>query len=219
MEGAVYLQQEAQLVLSQGNFRAVVSNAPAIVATDLVAVLLDEPEQTTGGYNPIQIYADVSASLGAYSETNDRWELVEQDVTFTLDSGGTAYNFQWVVIWQGRGATANKIVGAIDTSTDVLTVVGHGLTNGDRAFLRSTGSLPTDYVQQRNWVEVIDADTFKLHTNVSLTAPVDFSDTGTGELRLVYANGSFAKATNVGPTTISPGQEKTFAIKGFRKYG
>lgn len=216
VQGSAYLSQETTLVLNQGSFTVILSNASSITYDDDIDILIDEPSQSGTGYAPVSIYSNVSASLGSYDTVNSRWALTSTNAGFSCS--GTSYTYQWVIVWQGRGTTANKQISSIDTSTDRLTVTSHGLTSGDRAFISTAGSLPSGYTQAKNWVEVIDSNTIKLHTNSGLSAPVNFTDSGSGTQVLRYANGNFVRAENVGSTTLNSGQSKTYTIQGIRKY-
>lgn len=219
VQGSTYLQQETELVLNQGNFSVICSNATSILHdTSVLDILLYEPDQITGGYQPVAVYSDVAASVGAYNSSAGQWELTDANITFQLDSGGVAYSYAWVLLWQGRGTTANKVISSINTSTDVLTITSHGFSSGDRAFIRTDGTLPAGYTQALNWVEVVTTDTIKLHTNSGLSAPVNFTDTGSGTHRIVYGNGRFVRANDVGAITISPTQTKDYTLDGIRKY-
>lgn len=175
--------------------------------TDLAQILQYECVQEVGGYTPqpytytpgTAIYND---SIGWASAPN-----VIAEFTEALANDGIEHTH--VALWQGRGATANKVIDAVNTTNSRITCNGHGLANGARAFIRSTGTLPTGAVIARDYVKVIDTNTIELYTNETLTTQRTFTTAGTGTLRLQYASGSlFEYESNVG--SINPGSSKSF---------
>lgn len=176
-------------------------------STDLAQILQYECVQETGGYAPQPfVYtpgtAVFNASTGFVSAPNVIAEFSE-----ALANDGIDHTH--VALWQGRGATANKLISSINTGTSRITCTGHGLTNGARAFIRSTGTLPTGAAIERYWVKVIDANTVELYTNAALTTLRTLTSAGSGTLRLQYASGSlFEYESNTG--SINPGSSKSF---------
>ena len=68
-------------------------------------------------------------------------------------------------------------------TTDIITAAGHGLSSGDVLTVATSGTLPAGLATDtRYWVEVIDANTFYLHTSAQRTNAnrVDVTDTGSG---------------------------------------
>lgn len=77
--------------------------------------------------------------------------------------------------------TAAVAITAVDTTDDKLTVAKHGLYDGQRVRLTTTGALPgglataTDY-----YVQVVDENTFKLKAAASDASAINLTDAGTG---------------------------------------
>lgn len=66
-------------------------------------------------------------------------------------------------------------------ATDTFTEVGHTLINGMLLRFKATGNIPGGFTAETDYyIQVIDADTFKLCTDKDLTLPVTASDTDTG---------------------------------------
>ena len=87
----------------------------------------------------------------------------------------------------GIGDTAAQVAFTADNTTNILTSSGHGLSTGQGPFILSNsgGALPAGLsAGVPYWVEVIDANTFYLHTSrknvTDAAARVEFTDDGTG---------------------------------------
>lgn len=83
--------------------------------------------------------------------------------------------------------TGTGAVVTFDSTTDRVTLVGHGYESGDGPFLlgNSGGALPAELSADTDyWVNVVDVDTFTLHLTeedaVAGTNAVTFTDDGTG---------------------------------------
>jgi hypothetical protein len=77
----------------------------------------------------------------------------------------------------------------IDTSSDNITIPGHGLSDGDRAYFTSSLTGPNihpadEIIGDGYYVKVIDDDTLELYVDPTLTNQVDFTSQGTGILTL-----------------------------------
>lgn len=194
--------------LALGNFRVLLINALAAIdnATDPAAILQYECIQTSGGYAP-QAYTYTQNSSTYNADTN--WQQApDVFAQFTESGAGSGYAHTHALLWQGRGATANKLITSVNASTDQIACANHGLINGDRAFVRSTGTLPGGLAIQRYYVKAVDLDLFELYTNEALTSKVNITSAGAGTLYLQYANGvPFALQSITG--TINPGTTKT----------
>lgn len=206
---ATFLQYQAETILALGDYRVILCDLGGAIYpdTDPADILAAECIQVAGGYNS-QPYAPTT---GTYNSGTQQWEIDTVTAVFEEAIGGTGYQFTDVILWQGRGATSNKPC-TVNTSADTVICTGHGLTNGDRAFVASAGSLPGGLTQQRYYAQVIDADTVKLHTTDALSSAVNITSTGSGDLRLIHANGYFARGQNFGVNTIAPGGSASFIV-------
>lgn len=177
------------------NFRVILLNATGSIAsgTDAATILNWEAIQRTGGYQSFAFPAPASGSA-IWNGTDSRAELLPITATFTEAAGQPGYTATHAALWQGRGAISNRPIGSINPSNNQITCPTHGLINGDRAFVRSDGTLPGGLAIQRYWVEAIDGNTVILHTNSGLSAPADITTTGAGQLYLQHANGRLARA-------------------------
>lgn len=71
----------------------------------------------------------------------------------------------------------------VDTGTEILTSAGHGRATGDTVYVTAQvgGKLPTGTNGTvRYFIEVLDANTLKLHTGSAAGPTVNFQDTGDG---------------------------------------
>lgn len=194
--------------LALGNFRVILVNALSAIdnSSDPAAILQYECIQTAGGYQP-QAYTYTQGSSIYNSDTN--WQQApDVFAQFTESVSGAGYVHTHAVLWQGRGATANKLITSVNASTDQIACASHGLINGDLVFVRSTGTLPGGLSIQRYYAKAVDLDLFELYTNEVLTSKVNITSAGAGTLYLQYANGvPFALQSITG--TINPGTTKT----------
>lgn len=175
--------------------------------TDLAEILQYECIQEVGGYAPQPfVYTPSTALFNATTGYASAPNIIAE---FSEALANDGIEHTHVALWQGRGATANKVISSVNTTNSRITCNGHGLTNGARAFIRSTGTLPTGAAIVRDYVKVIDANTIELYTNNTLTTQRTFTTVGTGTLRLQYASGAlFEYESNVG--SINPGSSKSF---------
>lgn len=194
-------------------WRVILLNATGGLTQDstIASLLRYECIQASGGYAPAAFsYTNGSAT---YDTVNLRAQVPFFDAQFT--GVGSTYTFtHWAMIY-GRGANANRVITAINTTTNVLTSVGHGLTDGDRVCITGTTTQPGGVSATTVYfANSLTADTFEIHTNVGLTSIVDITSAGTGTIHLRYANGA------IGPYvaqsgTVDPGQTVTVRINNF----
>jgi hypothetical protein len=204
---AVRLETEMDLP----NFRIVLVNVLGGVGdtTALAEILDGEPFQTAGGYAS-QPFA-YTGGTSTYDPVIGYQRTPNVTVEFTEAVGEAGYAHSHVCLWQGRGAVSNKQIVSLDTSTDIINVNAHGLVNGDRAFVRSSGALPGGALIQRYYTKVLSLDTLELYTDAGLTTKVNFTSQGSGTLYLQYANGNlFDYASN--PGQVNAGQTKSFIV-------
>lgn len=213
---AYFPETAAKTVLALGNFRVILCNlaeAP-LLHTDPAIILNGEMVQQTGGYASVA-YAPIN---GSYNPTTQKWNFEGVNTNFSEPANAAGYQFTDAVLWQGRGAISNKPIQSIDTLNDTISCNMHGLVSNDLAFVGSTGSVPGGLDLQRYWVEMIDTNTVRLHTNEALTAPVDITDEGSGTLRLIHANGAIVNSQNFGLNTVNPGSSQSFVVNWNQAY-
>lgn len=206
-----FLLAKIDATLALGNYRAILLNATAAFDnnTDPATIISYEAIQSAGGYAS-QAFT-YTAGSATFNATSGFMESPSVQVTFTEAGGGPGIVHTHVALWQGRGATSQLPISSVNATTDRLTVTAHGLSNGARAFVRSTGTIPPGLTIQRYWISVIDANTIELHTNATLTARADITGAGSGTLRLQIADGRLVYAVaNSG--TIGAGQSKIFSV-------
>jgi hypothetical protein len=201
------LAKRIDLELTQSNIYIILLNVTGTIsATSSDAEILQyECIQSAGGYAPQPLSYTAGSST---FDTGSNYQKYDATVAFTEAVSGAGYSFTHAARIQGRGANANKQVSSIDTSTDRLTVLNHGLTNGDFVFVTSTGTLPGGLSIQKYYAKTIDADNLELYTDSALTAKVDITSAGTGSAYLRYANGTVMFFDSI-TGTINPGDEKS----------
>lgn len=196
------------------SIRGILCNFPNPAAitdqTSLATILAGElPE--INGYARTVIPTTIDSS--AYNTTVNAWRLTWAR-SFSATGASLTYN-AIATLWNAP-ATANKIVTALDTGTDRLTVAGHGLA-GDPVTLTvdTGGTYPANGQSVGNetllYAKSIDANTVELYTNVGLTTIVNFTSAGTGTLRLRYAAGDWDIVdVPLTPTPIAAGTSLPF---------
>jgi hypothetical protein len=206
---ALALRMDRELGL--GNFHVILLNATASFGdtTDLAQILQYEPIQTTGGYAP-QAFT-YTAGSSTYDSTIQYQKAPDVTVQFTEPSNGTGYDHTHVALMQGRGATANKVISSVNASTDQITCLAHGLSDGARAFVRSTGSVPGGLTVQRYFVKTVSTDVLELHSTSALNSKVNITSTGSGTLYLQYASGTLIEYSSI-PGRINPASPKSFIL-------
>jgi len=210
----VYLSAVAEEIRTSFTHRAILCNSGTAIdeSTSLAAILNTEAIQTTLGYNS-QV---VTFSTSTYNGTTNRQEYPVVTVTFSEDSGGSGYDYNYLVILSGAPANRQKTITAIDTSTNRLTITSHGITNGDRVVIRSTGGIPAGISGTTlYYAKFIDVNTIELYTDAGLTSIVDITGTGTGTIRLQYGNGTYAYSQSYPASFLTPGSSVSFQITGF----
>lgn len=210
MTGRNYLTRWAEDRLTEANIRIILLNATTIANDTDEAVLLDQEVLQDNGYAS-QSYV-YSANSATFNSTINKIVAPDSTATFVADVDGDGYQVTNVVAWQGRGATSSKPIVAVDATTDQIVCTGHGLVDGDRAFVHSEGTLPGGLTIQRYWVNALSVDTIELHTNSALTAPANILNAGAGDLWLVHANGQMIDYWTYPLITLSPGSEQSFTV-------
>lgn len=199
---------DRQMTMTNYSIILINSGETLSVTTDEAAILQYEPLQVTGGYQPWAL--TYTAGTSFFDNVRGYQRTPTFNPVFSEESGGLGYSFTHMFLWQGRSPTqANRAVTSVNSSTNEITVTSHGLSNGDRAFITSTGTRPGGLTIQRYWVEVVSASVIKFHTASTLDAVVDITTAGTGTLTLRYANGVpvYYDALN---GTVNAGAPRTF---------
>lgn len=183
-------------------------------------------------FTPQNLPLELDASLKTLTRATGDWQALGEEVyvgDFVSLSGfkNSANNVQ-VMISEITSATVVKYIGPASMVTeasaqvftaaasDVLTIMGHGLSTGLRVRVTSTVTLPAGLVAATDYyVYKIDNDTFKLsnsYANSLIGAGIiDITDTGTGvhtlHLQATYQRGD--KLT-IGTAKKSFSMEKAF---------
>lgn len=84
----------------------------------------------------------------------------------------------------------DPVISAVNTSTDALTIVNHGMSDGNMVYVASDDTLPSPLVEFMNYyVHVIDQDTFSLTPTysdaIAGTNIIDITTTGSGTMKLI----------------------------------
>ncbi|HAX75716.1 MAG TPA: hypothetical protein DCY88_07755 [Cyanobacteria bacterium UBA11372] len=160
-------------------------------------------------------------SVGAYNPLIFKWETPDVTITMTATTSVEFYQLFTLV-----GGSANKprslTPSAINTSTNVITLASHGLSNGDSIMIvpEAGATLPSPLSGTAIYQAFgITSGTFQISAD-GLTA-VDLSTTGTGIFYLKYANGMLAtileqrSSDGSSPVLISlpAGQSKEYKLK------
>lgn len=99
----------------------------------------------------------------------------------TISGGGAG----WTILIDRSSYPSNQPIGSINTSTDEITLVGHGFLHGECIRFTTSGSFPTGIsAGGYYYVFRIDDDTFKISTSFQEAYEgnsfFDFLDTGSG---------------------------------------
>lgn len=200
-----WLIKQGDLTLTEGDFRVILCNLTTSITptTPEAEILAAEAIQVASGYQ-----------AQAFTQTSVTWDedlgyvTASQAVSFTAPSGGDPYQYNFVGIWQGRGANSNKPA-TVDPATDQATVPIHGCVNGDRGFIVGA-TQPTGMAIVSYYLKAIDANTLEFYTDQALTTKVNIQDTGVGSLRFVYANGCLVDGGDEPLSTVQPGVPHNF---------
>ena len=176
-------------------------NADYMIQEDLYLLINGATLQTA-----IMDIAGATGTTAIISDTKltfSRYDVSSENLTSNelkkLKIGGTYGPVTSVVL--GRVPANDNIViyastpgdltiTAVNTSTDTLTIEGHGMADGNMVYLTSTNTLPSPLVKDTNYyVSVVDADTFKLAPTysdaVSETGLINITTVGSGTIELV----------------------------------
>ena len=188
-------------------FYLILTNASSFTDISTVADIVKQEAIEQFGYARQQY----NPSAGSYDATQSRYEMPAVTVGFTGTGG--AIQFDRAVMLSDAHATANKTFTA-NAATNRLTVTSHGLTNGDCVVptADAASTLPAGMSSQAYYAKSIDANTVELYAEVALTNILDFTDAGSGTLRLRYAQGNFELYETYGTNTIPSGTPYNFVF-------
>ena len=152
----------------------------------MAQIIASEVAQTNGYSAPA-----LTGGSEAYDSVQARSELAYPALSFTAAGGAIEYDD--AVVLADAPSTRSRTIDAVDAAADRLTVSGHGLANDDKVMITAdTGAtLPTGLSGTAiYYAKAIDANLIELYQEEALTTKVTWPDTGSGSLRLRYANGS-----------------------------
>ena len=188
-------------------FYIILTNSSTFGDASTVADIVKQELVEQYGYTRVQY----NPGMGAYDAAQSRYEM--PGVTIPLNATGGAIQYDRAVLLANAHPTANKIFTA-NAATNRLTVTAHGLSNGDAVVPSSdpASTLPTGMSAIAYYAKAIDANTVELYTESALTNIVDFSDAGSGTLRLRYAQGFFEFYEVIGSSTIPDGSTQSLVV-------
>lgn len=192
---------------SSSGYRVILCSSGSIARTaSVVDIISDEVIEGTG-YEP----KNYAPGAGSWDGAQLRYEMPDVSVVFTADGG--SFDFNHVVLWQGRTGAANKPVTGVNAATERLTVEAHGGTNADKVLVTSTVANP-DGISDTTiyYLKSIDVDTIELYTDAGLTTLRTFADSGSGDITLRFANGYPALIQDYGDTSLLDGQSQTVIV-------
>ena len=115
----------------------------------------------------------------------------------TSNGAGTAPTFQapasggWALLASGTFSATTNATFTADNTTNTFTSTAHGLVDGDKITVASSGTLPTGLSAATGYyVRDKTADTFKLCATNPFAAAIDITTDGTGTLTWTNTSGS-----------------------------
>lgn len=127
---------------------------------------------------------------GAYSNTNQRYELPTVTTTWTA-SGGTL-QFQTVFLLANAHSKASEAFSPTNVSGSTVTIAGNLLSNGDTVIpVADAGStLPAGLTTNTAYTVLnVNSGTGAFQFSSNGTTAISLTDAGTGTFRLKYATG------------------------------
>lgn len=176
-------------------------NADYMIQEDLYLLINGATLQTAimdiaGATGTTAIISDTKLTFSKYDVSSEN--LTSNELK-KLKIGGTYGPVTSVVL--GRVPANDNIViyastpgdltiTAVDTSTDTLTIAGHGMADGNMVYLTSTNDLPSPLVKETSYyVSSVDTDTFKLAPTyldaINGTNLINITTVGSGTIELV----------------------------------
>jgi len=188
------------------NFRAMLLNGLTVTRSTSKAALVSA-EVLGSGYTR----AAYAPAGGVWDPSQNRFELSQVNLDFAVS--GTSLQWSAWMIMADASATAALTMGAINTTTDRITITGHNLTSAAEVAVTSTDTRPGGLVADTLYfVRVIDANTIDLHTTSALNTLVDITSAGVGTHSLRIATGTPAIFNNVPSQTVGAGSTQPLRI-------
>jgi hypothetical protein len=138
-----------------------------------------------GGY----LRASYAPSGGVFDSGQNRYELSTVNVDISIS--GTSIQWSSVVLFADAAAVHALTMGAINTSTDRITITAHGLTSATEVAVTTTTVLPGGLSPTRCIsLGLLMRIRSSLHTTSALNSIVDITTAGTGTHSLRNATGT-----------------------------
>lgn len=202
---------ESAKILFRGNtapdptkFRLCLANTAALSRTSTLAEFISSELLPTNGYS--RSLGNFSGD-GVYDTTDQRYENA---IAASFTASGGSLQFQTAFLLANSSSIASKSFtnAEVNATTDVITINGHGFSNGDKlVFTADTlATLPGGIVA--NTIYTVASAT----TN-TFAIGVDITNTGSGTFRARSANGIVvAYAIESSPITVPDGQGYSYNI-------
>ncbi|MGK7926889.1 MAG: hypothetical protein AB4290_16880 [Spirulina sp.] len=146
-----------------------------------------------------------------YDSLSKRMEL-SSPKRWNVTANGLALQWNGFALLANASERANALLESVNAATDTLTLTAHGLTDGDEVIIRpeAGATLPTGLTEDIFYVVNSTANNFQLSATHGGLA-IDFTDNGSGDFRLKYANGLVVQAyVNDQTQTIPDGSTQPF---------
>jgi len=187
-------------------FRVMLLNGLSVTRNTSKAAIVSA-EVLGGGY----LRASYAPSGGVFDSGQNRYELSTVNVDISIS--GTSIQWSSVVLFADAAAVHALTMGAINTSTDRITITAHGLTSATEVAVTTTDVLPGGIVANTLYfARVIDANTIELHTTSALNSIVDITTAGTGTHSLRNATGTPFQFENFAAQTVGAGATQSLRI-------
>lgn len=172
-------------------FRVLLCNGTTITSDMSKAAIASAELLQESGYQR-QAYLP---GQGSYNAARKRYEFPTVRVEF--DAAGASLQWSAAVLWADSNSVSSKIIQAIDTGSDRLTIPAHGLINGDEVAVTSTGAMPGGVMANTvYWIKVVDVNTVELHTSSGLNSLLDLTSAGSGTINLRLCSGTVVSFAN-----------------------
>lgn len=177
--------------------------------------------ELTEGTNGYARFQSAALTGGSYDAVDGRYEQDAVDVEFSASGGSLTYSHVLLLLDAAADGQAGASITAssgVNTSTDTLTVTGHGLSDNTAVTVTADtgGSLPGGLTAGTlYYVDSTGTDTVTLHTATPVGAgnKVDLTSTGSGTLRLRKCAGSvYGVLTESSAVTIADGQTIAYTV-------
>lgn len=194
----------AQTMLNTGSFRIVLCNGGDLTEASTAAEIVSNEVVGNG-------YSRESVSFGAVEiDSSTGFAKIPTEINTIVSASGGDITYDAVVLWKNADSIGALEVSSINTSTNRLTVTGHGLSDGDKCAVTSTDLLPGGVISNTlYYIKSIDSNTVELYPDSGLSSIVDITSSGSGTIYLRLCNGEPARLYNVNSSTIGDGLSQT----------